>query len=379
MTKLSVLMACYRQEKYVAEAIDSVLNNINYDWADAELILWDDASPDGTWGILEDYARRYPDIIRLHRSEENMGVAATAAAMVNAASGRYIMMFDHDDVLLPFDMSGELRFLDNNPEYVASYGRKQLFNEKEGLLGSSLGGPFSDFNLIYQPPLNNNAMIMRRESVLKAGNFQSTPQGKVSGAADVFMWLRLRLIGQFRFDMSFRVLHRVHPGQVTSRINHSEVYTRDYGFFMKYVSNLIPGVEARLRKGESFMVLPEKRYLVLILLGGMIRNTENAKEIESYLYYASQLAPKDNYIDCKIAEFIMAKGNYSDALIRFVNMIYKYPDLYNQMQIAGALKQVYQKLKLPEKDVVLGGMRISDEFFKLTPAAVKVLAGIRKY
>ena len=60
-------------------------------------------------------------------------------------------------------------------------------------------------------------------------------------------------------------------------------------------------------------------------------------------------------------------------------MIYKYPDLYNQMQIAGALKQVYQKLKLPEKDVVLGGMRISDEFFKLTPAAVKVLAGIRKY
>lgn len=379
MTKLSVLMACYRQEKYVAEAIDSVLNNINYDWADAELILWDDASPDGTWGILEDYARRYPDIIRLHRSEENMGVAATAAAMVNAASGRYIMMFDHDDVLLPFDMSGELRFLDNNPEYVASYGRKLLFDEKEGLHGRSLGGPFSDFNLIYQPPLNNNAMIMRRESVLKAGNFQSTPQGKVSGAADVFMWLRLRLIGQFRFDMSFRVLHRVHSGQVTSRINHSEVYTRDYGFFMKYVSNLIPGVEARLRKGESFVVTPDKRHLVLTLLGGMIRNTNNSKEIESYLYYASQLAPNDSYIDYRIAELGIQRGSYSESLLRFVNMIYKYPDLYNQMQIAGALKQVYQKLKLPEKDVVLGGMRISDEFFKLTPAAVKVLAGIRKY
>ena len=379
MTKLSVLMACYRQEKYVAEAIDSVLNNINYDWADAELILWDDASPDGTWGILEDYARRYPDIIRLHRSEENMGVAATAAAMVNAASGRYIMMFDHDDVLLPFDLAGELRFLDNNPDYVASYGRKLLSDEKEGLHGRSLGGPFSDFTLIYQPPLNNNAMIMRRESVLKAGNFQSTPQGKASGAADVFMWLRLRLIGQFRFDMSFRVLHRVHPGQVTSRLNHSETYTRDYGFFMKYVSNLIPGVEARLRKGESFVVTPDKRHLVLTLLGGMIRNTNNSKEIESYLYYASQLAPNDSYIDYKIAELGIQRGSYSESLLRFVNMIYKYPDLYNQMQIAGALKQVYQKLKLPEKDVVLGGMRISDEFFKLTPAAVKVLAGIRKY
>ena len=379
MTKLSVLMACYRQEKYVAEAIDSELNNINYDWADAELILWDDASPDGTWRILEDYARRYPDIIRLHRSEENMGVAATAAAMVNAASGRYIMMFDHDDVLLPFDLAGELRFLDNNPDYVASYGRKLLFDEKEGLHGRSLGGPFSDFNLIYQPPLNNNAMIMRRESVLKAGNFQSTPQGKVSGAADVFMWLRLRLIGQFRFDMSFRVLHRVHSGQVTSRLNHSEIYTRDYVFFMKYVSELLPGVEARLRKGESFVVTPDKRHLVLILLGGMIRNTNNSKEIESYLYYASQLAPNDSYIDYRIAELGVQKGSYSESLLRFVNMIYKYPDLYNQMQIAGALKQVYQKLKLPEKDVVLGGMRISDEFFKLTPAAVKVLAGIRKY
>ena len=127
------------------------------------------------------------------------------------------------------------------------------------------------------------------------------------------------------------------------------------------------------------MVLPDKRYLVLILLGGMIRNTENPKEIESYLYYASQLAPKDNYVDCKIAEFIMAKGNYSDALVRFVNMIYKYPDLYNQMQISLSLKQIYIKLKMPEKDITLGNVRISDEFFKLTPAAVKVLAGIRKY
>lgn len=379
MTKLSVLMACYRQEKYVSEAIDSVLNNINYDWDDAELILWDDASPDGTWGILEDYARRYPGIIRLYRSEENMGVAATAAAMVNAAAGRYVMMFDHDDVLLPFDIAGELRFLDNNPDYVASYGRKQLFNEKEGLRGSSLGGPFSDFNLIYQPPLNNNAMIMRRESVLKAGNFQATPQGKASGAADVFMWLRLRLIGQFRFDMSFRVLHRVHPGQVTSRINHSEVYTRDYGFFMKYVSDLIPGVQEKLRKGESFMVLPDKRYLVLILLGGMIRNSQSPKEIESYLYYAGQLAPNDNYIDYKIAEFFMAKGSYSDALIRFVNMFYKYPDVYNQMQIAKAIKQIYAKLNMPDKDVLRGSIRISDEFFKMTPEARKVLAGIRKY
>ena len=75
----------------------------------------------------------------------------------------------------------------------------------------------------------------------------------------------------------------------------------------------------------------------------------------------------------------MAKGNYSDALIRFVNMIYKYPDLYNQMQIASWLKQIYIKLNMSEKDVLVGSIRISDEFFKLTPAAVKVLAGIRKY
>lgn len=372
-------MACYQQEKYVAEAIESVLNNLGYDWDASELILWDDASSDGTTAILRDYASRYPSRIKFYRSEENLGVAATAAAMVNAASGKYVMIFDHDDVLLPFDISGELRYLDNNPEYVASYGRKLLFDEKNGLHGRSLGGPYSDFNLINQPPLNNNAMIMRRDAVIKAGNFQSTPQGKRSGAADVFMWLRLRLVGQLRFDMSFRVLHRIHPGQVTSRSDKGEIYRKDYNFFLQYVSDLVPGVQGKLEKGESFHVSPAEQYLVQILLGGMIKNSTSSKEVDSYLFYASQLAPNDFYVNYKIAEFGISKGHYNDALIRLLNMLYKYPDIYSQIQIVNSLKTIYNKLNIPDRDLVLGGVRISDEFFHLTPAARKVLAGIKKY
>lgn len=379
MVKLSVLMACYQQEKYVSEAIDSVLNNINYDWDNAELILWDDASTDRTYEILKSYAANYPSVIKLYRSERNQGVADTAAAMVNAASGKYVMIFDHDDVLLPFDIAGELRYLDNNPEYTASYGRKLLFNEREGLLGRSLGGPSSDFNLIYQPPLNNNAIIMRRAAVLKAGNFRNTQQGKISGAADVFMWLRLRLLGPLRFDMSFRVLHRIHPGQVTSRQNKDVLYRNDYEFFLRYVSGMLPGVYDKLKKGESLNVEPSERPLVSMLLGGMIKNTSDLKEVDRYLYYASQLVPNDFYVNYKIVELGISRGRYSDALYRLVNMLYKYPDLYYQMHMCNAMEQIYRKLKLPDREIVIGGMRISDEFFKLTPAALKVLAGIRKY
>lgn len=378
MTRLSILMACYMQEKYVEEAIDSVLK-CGYDFKDSEIILWDDCSTDRTWEILQSYAARYPGIVRALRSEANMGVADCAAAMVNAARGKYVMMFDHDDVLLPFNIAGELDFLDQNPGYVASYGRKLMFDDETGLQGRSMGGPYTDFLMILHPPINNNALIMRRETVLKVGNFTTTREGKLSGAADIFMWLRLRLAGNLRYDNTPRLLHRIHKKQVTQRDKQSEVYIRDYRFFLDYMIERYPELYQKLLSGKDMNVSGEEMFAALILLGGMIRNTNLAADIDRFLYYAKQLAPEDPAVDQQIGEFMFNIGHYEDSAFKFADIYVKFEDDYQRLIALAGLVKAYEKLERPTDFLHAGGVQLSRRYFTLSPENRRVLMNLRHY
>lgn len=71
MPKISVLMPAYNAEKYIKEAIDSILAQT---FSDFELIIIDDGSTDRTAEIVNDYS---DSRIRFCPNEKNMGVAAT--------------------------------------------------------------------------------------------------------------------------------------------------------------------------------------------------------------------------------------------------------------------------------------------------------------
>lgn len=371
-------MACYMQEKYVSEAIDSILS-CGFDFKDTEMILWDDFSTDSTYNILLDYQRRYPELIRAMRSPRNLGVADCAAEMVKAASGRYILLFDHDDVMLPFDISGVLDFLDANLDYTASYGRKLLFNDRNGLEGASLGGPYHDFLLLLHPPINNNALIIRRETALAVGNFKSTDAGRASGAADIFMWIRLRLAGKLHFDPTPRLLHRIHPRQVTSRNNQSKVYVDDYRFFLNYTAGIYPELYHNLSTGTGLNLSADQIAPALILLGGMVRNSNNPKDVDRYLFYAKQLAPDDFSVDQQICEFAFRIGRYEDAFRRYVNLFVKYEGDYERLNTLAGMKKTYEQLKLPTDDIDCGANLVSRRYFSLSPEHAAVVAGLRKY
>ena len=76
---VSVIMPAYNAADYVEAAVESVLAQ-NY--PNFEFIIVDDASTDGTSRILAQYARRYPDLIRLKRLRKNLGQGGDAAANV---------------------------------------------------------------------------------------------------------------------------------------------------------------------------------------------------------------------------------------------------------------------------------------------------------
>ena len=95
MPKVSVIMPVYNAEKYIGEAIESILDQT---YTDFEFIIIDDGSSDGTVAAVKGYDDRR---IRFYQNEHNMGVAATLNRGLDLATGEYIARMDSDDMSLP--------------------------------------------------------------------------------------------------------------------------------------------------------------------------------------------------------------------------------------------------------------------------------------
>lgn len=93
--KISVVIPVYKVEAYLPECLDSVVNQT---YRDTEIILVDDASPDGCGAICDRYAERDERIRVIHR-EENGGLAAARNTGMDRAAGTYLFFADSDDWL----------------------------------------------------------------------------------------------------------------------------------------------------------------------------------------------------------------------------------------------------------------------------------------
>jgi glycosyltransferase involved in cell wall biosynthesis len=123
---VSVIMPVYNAERYLAEAVESVLHQT---FADFEFIIIDDGSTDTSLARLRRYAAQDARI-RLS-SRPNAGCVQTLIEAVPLATGKYIARMDADDVSLPNRFEQQVRFLEENPEYVV-VGTKVLLIDAEG-------------------------------------------------------------------------------------------------------------------------------------------------------------------------------------------------------------------------------------------------------
>jgi glycosyltransferase involved in cell wall biosynthesis len=115
---VSVVIPCYRQAEYLAEAVESVVGQTYRDW---EIVIVDDGSPDDTAAVAEGLIAGHPDRrIRLVR-QPNAGLAAARNAGIAASTGRYILPLDADDVLMPEMLARTVALLDAEPGVAIAY------------------------------------------------------------------------------------------------------------------------------------------------------------------------------------------------------------------------------------------------------------------
>lgn len=107
--RVTVLMPVYDGERYLREAMDSILAQ---SWRDLELLVMDDGSRDSSAEIASSY--RDPRV-RLHRNPRNLGLVVTLNAGLELARSVYVARMDADDIAHPRRVERQVRFLDANP------------------------------------------------------------------------------------------------------------------------------------------------------------------------------------------------------------------------------------------------------------------------
>ncbi len=114
MPKVSVTIPCYNSERFIAETIQSVLDQT---FTDFEIIIINDGSSDKTEEIVRSFAG--PRVKYFY--QKNMGLSKTRNKLLELSSGEFIAFLDHDDVWFPHKLEKQMVLFEKNPEVVLVY------------------------------------------------------------------------------------------------------------------------------------------------------------------------------------------------------------------------------------------------------------------
>ena len=131
---VSVIIPCYNTEKYVEQAVRSIMNQT---YKNLEIILTDDCSTDGTFTILQKLAEE-DSRIKLNRNETNLKIVKTLNNMILQATGKYIARMDADDISLPERIEKQVDFLEQNSDFSFCGSNAFLIDESGKKKGKTL-------------------------------------------------------------------------------------------------------------------------------------------------------------------------------------------------------------------------------------------------
>jgi glycosyltransferase involved in cell wall biosynthesis len=208
MIRVSVITAVYNSERTLAPAIDSGLAQA---FDDFELIAVNDCSTDASAAILSGYGDR----IRIVHRDVRGGCSGAWNSGIRAARGAFIAFLDADDVWMPAKLARTVPLLESDPACVLAFSNATMVEDGGMVRGAFVPpgrdhAPALDEMLRHWWPIVPSTAVIRRAAYDGAGGFFEAP-GVYKACEDVFMWLRLRELGHFRYVPEPLVRYRVLP------------------------------------------------------------------------------------------------------------------------------------------------------------------------
>jgi glycosyltransferase involved in cell wall biosynthesis len=203
--KVSVLMSVKNGEKYVLNAIKSIVDQT---FDRFEFLIMDDASEDGTWDLIKGFD---DERIRLFRNESNQGLTKSLNKLIRHSRGEYIARIDADDMASNERLEVQNQFLDENTntDVVGSFCR--MIDENCQHLGDHCPGLDADclkWSLIFRNVIKHSTVMWRKHMGLYDDLFEY--------AQDHEMWSRSRSPYVLKKNLAEV---RVHPESLTWKKN----------------------------------------------------------------------------------------------------------------------------------------------------------------
>jgi glycosyltransferase involved in cell wall biosynthesis len=230
MPKVSVIIPSYNHEKYVAQAIQSVLDQT---YQDFEIIITDDGSTDGSVNEINKFT---DPRIRLFVFDKNQGACTAVRKCLDEARGDYVTVLSSDDIFFPDKLEKQVSFLDEHTEMGAVFGLAHIIDED--------GNDFADkshfyYSIFKQPNRNRHewlnyffykgnclchpSILIRKECYKTVGYYDE----RYAQLPDYDFWIRLCLKYEIFIIQENLIKFRVRKDELNVSGNRPEVKIRD--------------------------------------------------------------------------------------------------------------------------------------------------------
>lgn len=324
--EITVFMPVYNAEKYLREAIESILNQT---FTNFELLIINDGSTDKSVEIVEAYKDKR---IRLLHNDGNKGLPYTRNRGLELAQGKYLAIMDADDVSVKERLQIQYEIMEKKKDLVVLASGKELLSEdkdetygpKEKLYSLLFYGKSSQIqmDLIFHNVLVNSSTMIRLDFLR---NNKINYNEKCFVMQDYEMWTQISThYGQFQILRKALVKYRTHQNNITSRSRKEKAEKRremQYEIQKAYLRRMQMGNDTELLEqlqimGREFeeqdIKITEKRLFELKeFYRLLLKNVKNSKhfkykEMRSYLrkrYVLNVLKCKENKLKNCMAVF----------------------------------------------------------------------------
>lgn len=218
---VSICCLTYNHILYIRQCLDGfMMQKINFP---IEILIYDDASTDGTQGIIREYEKKYPDIIKPIYQKENQyskGIKVSLVYNYSRAKGKYIALCEGDDYWTdPYKLQKQVDFLESHPDYVmCSHRFNQYIQEKELLEEEQdkdfKGADYDLKNLIGGKWLTQTLTVMYRRSALDLKRYAAYGM-----SMDMILFYELLKNGKGYCFPDIMAVYRLHNGGVWSEVS----------------------------------------------------------------------------------------------------------------------------------------------------------------
>jgi glycosyltransferase involved in cell wall biosynthesis len=326
---VSVTMPVYNGEKYLKEAIDSVLNQ---SYKNIELIIVNDASTDSTKKIIHAYS---DSRIRYVENETNSGIVYSRNRGVVEAEGEFVATLDSDDIAMQNRIEKQVDFLCKNPDF-GMCGTFYHTIDRNGNFIGRIRYPTGNVDIITSMILGNcfgNSTIMIRSKIVKELKYRKG----YDIAEDYDLWCRIAKIAKLANLPIYGTLYRVHGNNVSvARMNDLLVVE------IKIIKQILKDMNVEFSEREFEIHLNFFKRNI-----GYFNNRTHFKELEDWLIKLYKCAIRENkYNPLLLLELIADKWMVIAFGVRQYGKLFysRVARLNRGLYLGCLLKRVYSKV-----------------------------------